>query len=153
MGLVVGLHPTLIQCKIQACPGNAFGALPFRTRSHRKSVAKPRREDRFPEYLCSAFNYMTILHLCAWMQKLFLRQCKNVAECRALERSPELERGAAPEQWSCRFLPGAGAEPEHSSKALAEWSSVYQLQSILDYALDCHNGSDLLKRVLAGRLF
>uniref|UniRef100_A0A8C0H0U2 cAMP-dependent protein kinase type II-alpha regulatory subunit n=1 Tax=Chelonoidis abingdonii TaxID=106734 RepID=A0A8C0H0U2_CHEAB len=36
----------------------------------------------------------------------------------ALEWHPELEHGAAPEQWSCRFLPGAGAEPEHSSKAL-----------------------------------
>ncbi|EMP28120.1 hypothetical protein UY3_14770 [Chelonia mydas] len=41
-------------------------------------------------------------------------------ENRALERSLELERGAAPELWSCRFLPGAGAEPERSSKALLE---------------------------------
>ncbi|KAM9134486.1 uncharacterized protein ACDP82_009841 isoform 1-T1 [Pangshura tecta] len=41
--------------------------------------------------------------------------------CRALKRSPELEREAAPEQWSCRFLPEAGAEPEYSSKALDVW--------------------------------
>ncbi|EMP40520.1 Histone-lysine N-methyltransferase EZH1 [Chelonia mydas] len=36
----------------------------------------------------------------------------------ALEQSLELERRAAPEQGSCRFSPGAGAEPEHTSKAL-----------------------------------
>ncbi|EMP39986.1 hypothetical protein UY3_02784 [Chelonia mydas] len=55
----------------------------------------------------------TFMELCDLLSPAL--KCKST---KVLERSPELERGAAPERWSCRFLPGAGVEPEHISKAL-----------------------------------
>lgn len=63
-------------------------------------------------------DYKVITKILLSELKLIFKRCLK----RQIIQGFGAEPGAPPEQWSCRFSPGAGADPEHSSKALLIWN-------------------------------